>query len=264
MYIFINEKQILLNSININTTQNVSLSYEPAGIGNRMLAALLDRFFVYTYFFLVSYIFEKFIISHNYYTEDYEKAENYNALMYGIMIVLLIPAMLYNLLCETFMNGQSFGKKILKIKVVKIDGTQPGFGSYLIRSMLRLIDLTILTPVVAIITIAVSEKSQRLGDMAAGTTVIKLSKPLSLKDTILYKQDESYQIVFDQIVLLEDKDATLIKEVIEFSIEQNKPEHIKKLAQKIKSKLGIERNDMKDLEFLKTVLKDYSHYKFEK
>jgi uncharacterized RDD family membrane protein YckC len=253
-----------LSPIQINTTQHVALSYEPAGIGNRMLAALLDRFFVYTYFFLISYIFEKFIISHNYYSEDYEKAQNYNAVMYGIMILLLIPAMLYNLLCETFMNGQTFGKKILKIKVVKIDGTQPGFGSYLIRSMLRLIDLTVLSPVVAIVTIAVSEKSQRLGDMAAGTTVIKLNKPLSLKDTILYKQDDTYTLVFEQVALLEDKDATLIKEVIEFSIQQNKPEHIKKLAQKIKDKLGIENTSLKDLEFLKTILKDYSHYQFEK
>jgi uncharacterized RDD family membrane protein YckC len=253
-----------LSPIQINTTQHVKLSYEPAGIGNRMLAALLDRFFVYTYFFLISYIFEKFIISHNYYSEDYEKAQNYNAVMYGIMILLLIPAMLYNLLCETFMNGQTFGKKILKIKVVKIDGTQPGFGSYLIRSMLRLIDLTILSPVVAIVTIAVSEKSQRLGDMAAGTTVIKLNKPLSLKDTILYKQDDTYTLVFEQVALLDDKDATLIKEVIEFSIQQNKPEHIKKLAQKIKSKLGIEHTTLKDLEFLKIILKDYSHYQFEK
>lgn len=241
----------------------MALNYQPAGIGNRILAGILDRFFVYTYFFLVYYVFEKFIISHNYYSEEYEKAENYNAVLYGIMTILMLPAMLYNLLCETFMNGQSFGKKILKIKVVKIDGTQPGFGSYLIRSILRIIDLTVLSPVVAIITIAVSEKSQRLGDMAAGTTVIKILPALSLKDTILSSQQSDYQIIFEQVMMLTDKDANLIKEVIDFGIAQNKPEHIKKLTLKIKNKLGIEQSSMKDLDFLKTILKDYSHYKFD-
>lgn len=252
-----------MEQIHINTTQNVALSYEPAGIGFRILAGLLDRVFFYVYVILVIFIFQKFVISHNYYTEEYEKAETYNSIMYGIMILLLLPAFLYHLLCETFMNGQSFGKKIVGIKVVKVDGTQPNFGSYLIRSMLRLIDVTVFSPVVAIVSIAASEKSQRLGDMAAGTTVIKLNTKVSLADTILYKQTTDYKIVYDQVMLLTDKEANLIKEVLEFSIKNNQPQHIKQLATKIKTKLGIEISTEKDADFLNTILKDYSHYRFE-
>ncbi len=252
-----------MEQIHINTTQNVALSYEPAGIGFRILAGLLDRVFFYVYVILVIFIFQKFVISHNYYSEEYEKAETYNAIMYGIMILLLLPAFLYHLLCETFMNGQSFGKKIVGIKVVKIDGTQPNFGSYLIRSMLRLIDVTVFSPVVAIVSIAASEKSQRLGDMAAGTTVIKLNSKVRLADTILYRQSTDYKIVYDQVMLLTDKEANLIKEVLEFSIKNNQPQHIKQLANKIKTKLGIENSTEKDADFLNTILKDYSHYRFE-
>ncbi len=252
-----------MEQIQINTTQNVELSYEPAGIGYRILAGVLDVIFVNAYFFLVYFLFYEFVISRSHYSKDYEKTENYNAIMYGIMILFMLPAMLYHLLCETFLNGQSFGKKIAKIKVVKLDGTQPNFGSYLIRSMLRLIDVTVFSPVVAIITIAASEKSQRLGDIAAATTVIKLNSNISLRDTILYQQKSDYQIVYEQVMLLSDKEANLIKEVLEFSIKQNQPQHISQLAKKIKTKLGIEESKEKDFDFLNTILKDYTHYRFE-
>jgi len=252
-----------LDQIHINTTQNVALGYEPAGLGYRMLAAMIDRVIFYAYVILVYYIFWNFVISHNYYSEEYEKAQTYNSIMYGIMILLFIPAMLYHLLCETFLNGQSFGKKIVGIKVVKVDGTQPNFGSYLIRSMLRFIDVTIFTPVVAIISIAVSMKSQRLGDLAAGTTVIKLNSNVSLKDTILSEQRPEYKIVYEQVALLTDREANLIKEVLEFCERQNQPQHLKQLANKLKTKLAIDEVKQNDWEFLVTILNDYSHYRFE-
>lgn len=252
-----------MEQIRINTTQNVALSYEPAGIGFRILAGILDQIFFYVYVFLVIFIFQKFVISHNYYSEEYEKAETYNSIMYAIMVIFLLPAMLYHLLSETFMNGQSFGKKIAGIKVVKLDGTQPNFGSYLIRSMLRLIDVSVFSPVVAIISIAASEKSQRLGDMAAGTTVIKMNTKVSLNDTILYNRKDDYKIVYEQVMLLSDKEANLIKEVLEFSIKNNQPQHMKQLALKLKNKLGIENGTEKDADFLNTILRDYSHYRFE-
>lgn len=252
-----------MDQIQINTTQNVALGYEPAGIGYRMLAALIDRVIFYAYVILVFYIFMNFVISHNYYSGDYEKTERYNAIMYGIMILLFIPAMIYHLLCETFLNGQSFGKKIVGIKVVKLDGTQPNFGSYLMRSMLRFIDVTIFTPVVAIISIAVSMKSQRLGDLAAGTTVIKLNSNISLRDTILSEQRPEYKIVYEQVALLNDREANLIREVLEFCEKQNQPQHLKQLGDKIKTKLAIDNVKQTDWEFLTTILNDYSHYRFE-
>lgn len=252
-----------MDQIQINTTQNVALGYEPAGLGYRMLAAFLDRIFVYVYAFLIIYIFFTFVISRSTYSEDYNRSEYYNAIMIGIMILLLIPAMLYHLLCETFLNGQSFGKKIVGIKVVKLNGTQPSFSSYLIRSMLRLVDVTLFTPVVAIVSIAASTNSQRLGDLAAGTTVIKMNANISLKNTILYQQKPEYKIVYEQVALLSDKEANLIKEVIEFCEKQDQPQHLKTLASKLKTKLGIENSKQKDLDFLHTLLNDYSHYRFE-
>jgi uncharacterized RDD family membrane protein YckC len=110
----------------------VSLDYAAAGVGLRMLAGLLDMVFVYAYMIIIVTIFLNFAIRKNVYSGNYEENEQFNQVMIGLMILCLLPAMIYHLLCETFLNGQSFGKKIVKIKVVKLDGTQPNFGSYLI------------------------------------------------------------------------------------------------------------------------------------
>jgi hypothetical protein len=115
--------------------------------------------------------------------------------------------------------------------------------------------------VVAIICIPVSEKSQRLGDMAAGTTVIKKDSRASLRDTILYREVPNYSIVFEQVSLLSDKDVAIIKEILEHGIANNKRDHLKLLADKVKVKMGVSVS-WPDEDFLKTVLLDYSHYQF--
>ncbi|MBA3680330.1 MAG: RDD family protein [Bacteroidetes bacterium] len=248
-----------MDEIKITTSQNVSLTYSAAGVGPRMLAAILDLVFIYVYTIILIFIF-MFVIRRNQYSGDYESYEGYNNIAIGILILLLLPAGLYNLLCETFLNGQSFGKKIMKIKVVKLDGTQPNFGSYLIRSMFRIID----KPIVALLTVALSKKSQRFGDMVAGTTVILLNKRITLNETILYRQKSDYKIVYSQIALMNDVDANTIKEVIDFSHAQNQPQHIELLAKKIKTKYGIAEVKQNDEAFLRTLLMDYSHYQFER
>lgn len=68
-------------------------------------------------------------------------------------------------------SGQTLGKKIMGIKVVKENGDQPSFMDALIRTILRIID-GIAFYLVGFIVILVSEKKQRLGDMAAGTIVV--------------------------------------------------------------------------------------------
>ncbi len=254
-----------METIRINTTQNVQLNYEPAGVGLRILAGLLDVIFTWAYFGIVITLFLNFIFKRNSYDYDYvDDRDTYNAIMIGILILFLLPAMLYHLLCETFLNGQSFGKKIMKIKVIKLNGTQPNFGSYLLRSMFRLLDISLISPAIAIITIAASDKSQRFGDMTAGTTVVQLNKPITLRDTILFQAQANYKIVYPQVALLGDADANLIKEVLTFNDYAQQMQHIQLLAAKIKEKLGVQDVKEKDDIFLKTILLDYSHYQFER
>jgi RDD family len=170
---------------------------------------------------------------------------------------------LYHLYMEQFFNGQSLGKKIMKIKVVKLDGSQPQFGAYLIRWILRVIDTSLFNGLIALLTVALSENSQRLGDMAAGTTVISLKQKVNLKNTILYRTAPDYKIVFNEVNKLSDKDVGIIKDVFDHCTRNSDYVGLNKLAQKIKDKMEI-TSAMPDSQFIKVVLLDYSQYQFEK
>ena len=93
---------------------------------------------------------------------------------FATFIIFALPYVFYTLILESVFEGQTVGKKLLKIKVVKIDGYQATFADYLIRWFMRIIDMWLLYCVVALISVASSKKGQRLGDMVAGTSVITL------------------------------------------------------------------------------------------
>ncbi len=243
-----------MDSIKITTSQNVDLEYEAAGVGYRMLATLLDEVFKIVYIIIFFLIIGLTAKSNPHF---YDGDNNYT--LYTILILAALPYTLYYFLSETIMNGQSFGKKIVGTKVVKLDGTQPGVSSYMIRSLLRIID----SGLIALIVVAVTEKSQRLGDLAAGTTVIKLGSKVTLRDTILFKPVTNYKIVFDQVALLSDKDIAIVKEILDHSINKDKRDNLTLLAQKVKTKIGVS-STLDDESFLKTILLDYSHYQFER
>jgi uncharacterized RDD family membrane protein YckC len=240
-----------LESVVINTSQNVVIDYEPAGLGNRLLSGILDVLFKIGFIFSLSIILSFVGISSRYYGAT---------MSIIISIVIFLPYIMYDFLFETFMHGQTFGKKIMKIKVVKLDGTQPSVGSYLLRWLIRLIEIDMCGGLIAIISIAASKNSQRLGDMTAGTTVIRIKPAVTLQDTILQQQNhETYKIVFNQISLLSDADIQLVKDVHDFYEKTNNMEALAKLAQKIKTKTGIVTT-LTDEEFISTLLKDYNHY----
>ena len=172
-----------------------------------------------------------------------------------------MPIFFYDLACELFLDGQSFGKKIRKIKVVKIDGTQPAFINYFLRWIIRPIDVTFSYGTVAMVTMFINGKGQRLGDIAANTSIIKLKKDLVLEDTIFRKVDESYDVQFPEVSNLTDIDIGIIQDVLDqigkitdhFIYE----EILSKAKNEISRKMGI-NSDIRPLTFLYTVMKDYN------
>jgi uncharacterized RDD family membrane protein YckC len=238
-----------MEQFNINTAQNVEISNKLAGVGNRILASILDILFMGSYFLLVLFIIG--VISG-------VMQESSTALI----IILYIPAMFYNLFFETFFNGQTFGKKIMKIKVVRIDGSEPRFYHYLVRWVFRLVDIYLASGGIAVSFIAFSKNTQRLGDIVAGTTVIKLSDKAKLSDTIFLKVEENYKINFENINLLSDNDITIIKEVLDLLIKNPSPDNIK-LSYDTKSQIEKTLNihsELNSAQFLQTVIADYNQY----
>lgn len=152
-------------------------------------------------------------------------------------------------------------KKIMKMRVVKLDGTQAGIGSYFLRWILTLIDYSFFGAV-GIITLMMNGKGQRLGDLAANTTVVKLKAETKLDDTILTATPVNYDVKFPQVSALTDKDIAIIKSVLDMNYKNPDIYLYNQMLQKTKAavenKTGI-TSTLHPLTFLDTVLKDYNY-----
>lgn len=98
----------------------------------------------------------------------------YNRLIITLVISGFI--LVYHLLIEGF-TGYTVGKLILRIQTVREDGQPPGFAKSLLRTVIRIVDTNPLLfgALPAGICVLATQKKQRLGDMAAGTYVVKVS-----------------------------------------------------------------------------------------
>lgn len=232
-------------TIRIQTTQNIELEYQLAGVGDRLVAYFIDLVIYAAYFFAVLGILDLL-----------DGAGSGMA----IYVLLVLPVFCYQLLCEVFLNGQSLGKKAKDIKVISLDGNQPTLGQYLIRWIMRIVDDMIGSGVVAILTISLSAKAQRVGDMLAGTTVVKTKPNIRFQDTIFSAPEESYEPIFSQITNLSDKDISLIREVMNRA--RNHPGNsdaiLRKAYERTRKILG-EEGPSNPIDFLEAVLRDYNH-----
>ena len=144
------------------------------------------------------------------------------------------------------------------IRVVRLDGDSPTLANYILRWILWPVDV-LFSGSVAITFILLTQQGQRLGDVAAGTTVIKLTNPGMLRgQAIIQSLQQDYQPQFPQVIHLSDKDIALIKEALAVNIELGNTRPMEVISEKIRRLHGI-NTDMPVLTFLNTVLKDY-HY----
>ncbi len=232
-----------MQKVQIQTAQNVFIDYPVASLGDRILAFLLDGAIVVVYFISVTWLMAKV---------------NVDAIW--LIITAYLPVFFYHLISELVTNGQSIGKIQLKIRVVKLDGSAPGLGSYLLRWMLRFIDIHLFSAAIAILMIVIGGKGQRLGDLAAGTTVIKLRPITNVagKDVIKVMQEDTYDPVFKEVTQLNDRDIEVVKEALKVNREYANITPAFRTSEKIQELLKIE-TDMPPIKFLYTVVKDYAY-----
>ena len=228
-------------NISINTAHNVAINYTPAGVIDRVLATIIDFAFLFGLLFMGAFVLG---------------ALNTFINMDWAIFILVLLLSLYHLICEYAFNGRSLGKFTMRLQVVKLNGKKLTFWDCMLRWVFRLVDITISSGAVALISIIVSKHTQRLGDLAAGTTVIRHERSVTLKQMSQYDAPEEYEVVFQQAALLSDKDIKIIKDVLR-EVNRNKNSGLlAPLAKKIKEVTGIE-TDMVPLDFVKTILKDY-------
>ncbi len=235
--------------IRVRTPQNVTIEYRPASLGDRLLAYLFDVLVIISYFILLSGI--NYMLDKTFNTELWDST--------WITVGLIMPWFLYDLLCEVFMEGQSFGKKVMKIRVVRTDGEAVTLGNYLFRWLLGLVELRMMGGLLALFTIVIGGKGQRLGDMAAGTTVVyvgeddmKLAMPAPLPAEDVPPQ-------YPQAAQLTDADIALIKDVLYIFRRNGNRAVVEAAANKLLERFGLNSfNETNAFEFLKQVITDHN------
>lgn len=232
-----------MSTINIGTSQNVYIEHNLAGLGARIGAFIIDVLIMIAYAIVAYLIFGAGL-----------KMES----SIGWLIVY-VPLAFYHLLSEILWNGQSLGKRTTKIKVVRLDGAEPTVANYFLRWLLRVVDISLFSGGVAIVSIIVTERGQRLGDLVAGTTVV--STEVKRENFEMFAEvDENYQIQFPEVAVLSEEDIILIRDVMKH-VQNVRSTKAIDLAYKTKIELEKKmdiKSELKASDFFAQILTDYT------
>lgn len=247
-----------MNTSDIVTSQYVAITQTPAGVGERVLARLIDIFIVCAYIWalysLLDYLHESSIIN-----DFWAKHEDLRLFSW---LALMVPAMFYTPLCEMFLNGQTFGKRIMRTRVVMADGSSLTMGAILLRWVFMLADIHFMC--MGIIFIICTRRRQRLGDLAAGTMVIRqpgrTKIHLSLDE--FYYATPDYAPRYPEVQQLSLGQIDVVQRMLHDTVVYS-DEQVERLASKIERMLGVSRNQQDATEFLETILHDYQYYALE-
>ncbi|MCG2418292.1 RDD family protein [Aequorivita sp. F47161] len=234
-----------MDNFQIETAQNVNILQNVAGVGDRILAYLLDSLIMGFYVFVIILIFTNVNLSDDYF------------MIVGLTIGL--PLFLYHLLWEMLWNGRSPGKALMNLRVVKTDGSKPAFSNYLLRWLLRIIDITATSGGLAVVTILLNGKGQRLGDMAAVTTVITEKQQINFSEILLTTLPENYEPTYQQVTVFSDAEIQTIKNIFTEAQQNRNHKVILKLAVKAAAVMDVKLEET-PVKFIDTIIKDYNYF----
>lgn len=231
-----------MDNFQIQTAQNVSINQNLANYFERAAAYVIDLFILASYGIVIVL---------------FSNVMNTSSMAFSMIISL--PFLLYHLVMELTMNGQSVGKAAMKIRVVCTDGSKPQASHYLIRWCLRLIDISISLGSVASLFILFGGRGQRFGDLAAKTMVISEKERVNFTQTILMDVPKDYHPKYPQVTIFNDEDMRQIKSIY-IKAKHDRAYHlINKLYQKLIDKMQVKPAEQ-PLKFIEIVLRDYNYY----
>jgi uncharacterized RDD family membrane protein YckC len=236
-----------MNQYQITTAQNVTIKLTIANMGDRVLAGLIDLLILGGYLALLSYIQYKLDI-HILRAYDYT---------FWAMFSFTLPIYFYSLLFEYFWNGQTPGKRLRKIKVVRMDGESLTLGNCIIRWLFRLVDRWLDTGSVGIVAATFSKTHQRIGDMVAGTIVISTRDQADTDISRYADHNATGAIHFPQVESLRLRDMELVNEALTLYYEQDKFDYVLQASAQLKRALDV-TPEIDDLTFVKRVVTDYN------
>ncbi|MBL7743262.1 MAG: RDD family protein [Chitinophagaceae bacterium] len=268
-----------MSVIKIPTSFNIDVEFEIPEFYRRLIALLIDILIEFFYIKIAGKIYDSIASSSDFWTEDAQHN------LWAVGLLLMLPVMLYHILLEITMNGQSVGKKIMGMRVVNENGGRASISQFLIRWLLRVSDLWIALIILIlifypfafqsiettliilaalaflitdIVLVVSSKKGQRIGDILAHTILVRTNTRTSIEETVFQEVADSYKPSFPQIMHLSDKDINAIKSILETAKKKGDFNMAATASEKIKAHLKID-SDMSPFDFLEILLKDYNY-----
>ena len=183
--------------LRIDTPENVTFDYDVAGIGSRFLAALADTALIV----LLQVIVLGTLIFIGLRTGDVFSSDGASTWILAVLsLIAFIFFWGYYIFFEILWNGQTPGKRLVGLRVIRLDGTPVTTPEVVIRNLVRTIDLLPIAYGVGVITMFVNENSRRLGDLAAGTVVVHEGKATALSELSSNRQSPLRTLITDSVV----------------------------------------------------------------
>ncbi|GAA4453394.1 RDD family protein [Rurimicrobium arvi] len=262
-----------MSRIIIHTPFNIELEFQSANVWRRVLAVFTDISLILCYLFLADTLVMEGM------------ALREQASVFGRTIGMAIVPYLYFPLTEILLHGQTPGKKLFSLKVIDLQGNEPsmsqtavrwllGFGNYsvFLMSYLRwsegdfLFNLFITFVAICIcylpdfICSLMTNKAQRIADIAAGTVVIDTRRRSDFSETIYLHVPETEQTVrYPQVMRLSDRDINGIRNLLaKKAASKTELEYRARIVQRICEVLEIGDPEESDEDLLQQLLQDYN------
>jgi len=258
-----------MSVVRIPTNFNIELDFVSPPFHRRLFAWLLDMAILLIYLLLAGRFMDAY----------WSSGASVNR--WAMSLLLVLPMFIYHIVCELTMNGQSFGKKLMSIKVISETGGRPSISQFVIRWLIRTADYTLLIMVIMVPYAAVfgtsifwafagslcllatdiilvnSRKQQRLGDILAHTLLIDTRHKEAITDTVFLEVSENYVPSFPQVMQLSDRDINALKGILDVARKRGDHNMAETASQKIKNHLRIDTT-LPPFDFLEVLLKDYN------
>ncbi len=242
-----------MKTIDITTTQNVTIEYELASLRDRFFAFFIDGMIIGVLYIILLLGLIPML----------ERVTDLDGII--VRFITLLPIglyLVYHFLSELWGDGQSLGKKALGIKVVRADGKEANSADYLLRAIFHILETLLSFGIVAALLMSASAKSQRLGDMTANTVVIRVRQSMrfNLDDILKISSIKDYEPAYPEVKQLSEKDMLLIKSIISRYLKYENEAHQKivlDLVNQLRERLDITEQPRDSIGFLKTLIRDY-------
>lgn len=239
-----------MESVTIQTTQNVRIDYELAKAGSRVGAFFIDAIVFTIVYWVISLVLTNFMY----------RLDDFSILAFGAVFGFLG----YCFLLELFNRGQTIGKKVVGLRVIRLDGRDPTPADFLTRSVFLLPDVLLSSGIPAILLISSGRHNQRLGDMVAGTVVIQtaMSSTFTLEEIMGITRREDHEPEFPGVQRFTNQDMMVVKRTLQRSRKYGNEAHrkaVRKLAVRIADELELEKKEVKYTpeKFLEKLLLDF-------